>query len=278
MSTQLLITLSHLGRSLDLEVRLDGPAFVGDLVDALVEQASLVNAPREPSLEVRRTGETLAREARLADADLRSGDRCRLRDAPRLKERTRLVAVATAEIVEGPRAGRVFDLRPGASDVGRAEVCEIRIDDHLASRRHARIDIGDDIRVHDLGSTNGVVVNGEAISGAVKIAQSDLVTIGGTVLRLRMVDAVVDESVGPIVRFNRPPHVFRPFEGREIKLPAPPEDPQKHRFSITPALVPLVMVLGMYLYYQNENVARSVSYDFLGVHADVACDGGRQLL
>ena len=251
MSTQLLITLSHLGRSLDLEVRLDGPAFVGDLVDALVEQASLVNVPREPSLEVQRTGETLAREARLADADLRSGDRCRLRDAPRLKERTRLVAVATAEIVEGPRAGRVFDLRPGASDVGRAEVCEIRIDDHLASRRHARINIGDDIRVHDLGSTNGVVVNGEAISGAVKIAQSDLVTIGGTVLRLRMVDAVVDESVGPIVRFNRPPHVFRPFEGREVKLPAPPEDPQKHRFSITPALVPLVMVLGMYLYYEN---------------------------
>jgi len=252
VSAQLLITLGHRGRTLDLEVRPDGPALVGDLVDAVVEQASLAGVPYEPSLEVRRTGETLAREARLADSDLRSGDRCRLRDAPRLQERPRLVGVATAEVVEGPNAGRLFNLRPGVHDVGRAEVCEIRIDDPLASRRHARINIGDAIRVHDLGSTNGVMVNGEAISGDVKIGDSDLVSIGGTVLCLRMVETAEDESVGPVVRFNRPPHVFRPFEGREVKLPAPPEDPQKHRFSITPALVPLVMVLGMYLYYQGQ--------------------------
>ena len=65
-------------------------------------------------------------------------------------------------------------------------------------------------------------------------------------------EAAEDDSAGPVVRFNRPPHVFRPFEGREVKLPAPPSDPQKHRFSITPALTPLIMVLGMFLYYENR--------------------------
>ena len=188
----------------------------------------------------------------MSDADLRSGDRCRLRDAPSASERTRLKAVAVAEIVEGPGAGRVFELRPGPSDIGRSEVCEVTTDDRLISRRHARIDVGDDIRIHDLGSTNGVMVNGEAITGVTNVAPSDLVMVGDTVLRLRMVEAAEDDSAGPQVRFNRPPHVFRPFEGQEVKLPAPPGEPQKHRFSITPALVPLVMVLGMFLYYGKD--------------------------
>ena len=252
MSEQILISLSHQGRSQDLDVRFEGPALVGDFVDALVEQASLVNVPRNPSLGVQRTSETLARESRLADADLRSGDRCWLNDATGVEERRQLRTVAVAEVVEGPDAGQSFDLRPGPSDIGRAEVCEVRIDDQLASRRHARIDVSDDIRIHDLGSTNGVLVNGEETAGVEKVTPDDLVMIGETVLRFRVVEGVGDEPTGPAVRFNRPPHVFRPFEGEEVKLPAPPGTPPKNRFSITPALVPLVMVLGMYLYYKQR--------------------------
>ena len=253
MADQILITLSHQGRSIDLDVRYDGPALVGDLTDALVEQASLVKVPRNPSLAVQRTRETLARETRLADADLRSGDRCWLQDSTEARGRERLKAVAIAEVVAGPDTGRTFELRPGPSDIGRAEVCEIRIDDQLASRRHARINVADDIRIHDLGSTNGVMINGEEIAGAVKVAPDDRVMIGDTDLHFRVVEGVGDEQSGPAVRFNRPPHVFRPFEGQEVKLPAPPGDPPKNRFSITPALVPLVMVLGMYLYYTQRD-------------------------
>ena len=251
MATPLLITLDHRGRSVDLDIRVDGPALVGDLVDALVRQAELVGAPRKASLAVHRTGQTLAREERLSDADLRAGDRCRLSDAPKATERAKLSPAAVAEIVEGPDVGRVFEMRPGPSDIGRSEVCEVRIEDRLASRRHARIDVGDDIRVHDLGSTNGVLVNGEAITGVVKISSDDLLMVGETSLRIRAAEAVDSHSAGPVVRFNRPPHVFRPFEGREVKLPAPPGDPPKNRFSITPALAPLVMGLGMYLILGN---------------------------
>ena len=247
MATPLLITLNHRGRSIDLEIGIDGPALVGDLVDALVRQVELVGAPRKPSLAVHRTGQTLAREDRLSDADLRSGDLCRLNDAPKPAERARLSAVAVAEILEGPDAGSVFELRPGPSDIGRAEVCEIRIEDRLASRRHARVEVGEDIRVHDLGSTNGVMVNGEVITGVVKISPDDLLMVGETSLQIQTVEVAEDDSAGPVMRFNRPPHVFRPFEGRDVKLPAPPSDPQKNRFSITPALAPLFMGLGMFL-------------------------------
>lgn len=255
MTTSLRITLDHRERSVNLDIRVDGPALVGDLVDALVRQGALASIPSMPSLAVQRTGRTLGREVRLADADLRSGDRCRLSDSPRADDRARMRAVAVAEIVEGPEEGRVVELRPGPSDIGRADVCEIRIEDPLASRRHARVEVGEEIRIYDLGSTNGVLVDGEAITGATKISSSDAVMVGETTLRFRFsaVEAAEDDSAGPVVRFNRPPRVFRPFKGREVRLPAPPSDPQKHRFSITPALAPLIMVLGMFLYYQNRD-------------------------
>ena len=130
----------------------------------------------------------------MSDADLRSGDLCRLNDAPKADERSRLSAVAVAEIVEGPGAGSVFELRPGPSDIGRAEVCEIKIEDRLASRRHVRVDVGEDIQVHDLGSTNGALVNGEEITGVVKVSPDDLLVVGETVLRLRTVEAAEDAN------------------------------------------------------------------------------------
>ena len=248
----LLITFSHRGHSVDLDIGVDGPTLVGDLADALVQHLSLVQTPRAPSLAVKRTGETLARETHLADADLRSGDRCWLNGAPSADKRVHLRAVAVVELDEGDGSGRIFELRPGPSDIGRSELCEIRIDDPLASRRHARLSVGDDIRIHDLGSTNGVLVNGDAITGAVKVVPSDLVTVGNTTMRFRLLEAAEGANAGSAVRFNRPPHVFCSFQGEQIRLPAPPGDPQKTRFSFTPALVPLVLVLGMYLYYVQQ--------------------------
>ena len=49
------------------------------------------------------------------------------------------------------------------------------------------IDVSDDIRIHDLGSTNGVLVNGEETAGVEKVTPDDLVMIGETVLRFRVV-------------------------------------------------------------------------------------------
>lgn len=253
MALSLLITLNHRARNINLSIEVEGPATIGEVVDAIVRQASLVGTPRRPALAVRRTGATLPRETRLSDADVRSGDRCWLNDAPDAQVAGSVPAAAVAEIVEGPGSGTEFELRPGPSDVGRAAICEITIDDELASRRHARINVGDEIRVHDLGSTNGVMVNDEMVAAATRVDPDDRITIGDTVLRVRSVEAPEEVPAGPSVPFNRPPHVVRPFDGRNVQIPAPPSEPQKQRFSITAALVPLVMVLGMYLYYTQRD-------------------------
>ena len=66
--------------------------------------------------------------------------------------------------LDGGFRGRTFIVPPGMTTVGRAADNDIVIDSPDVSRRHARIESGHGrIRVHDLNSTNGTRVNGDAI-------------------------------------------------------------------------------------------------------------------
>src|SRR5437868_4908862 len=63
--------------------------------------------------------------------------------------------------------------------IGRQDGNTIRLTERNVSRRHARL-VKDDgnVLVEDLGSYNGVRVNGEKIAGPTKIKEGDLVEIG----------------------------------------------------------------------------------------------------
>jgi hypothetical protein len=71
------------------------------------------------------------------------------------------------------------DLQRGITFIGRSEECEVTIEDPLVSRKHARMVFeGDDVTIEDLGSRNGVRVNGKAIKGSHKLVDGDRVRIG----------------------------------------------------------------------------------------------------
>jgi hypothetical protein len=70
---------------------------------------------------------------------------------------------------------------PGGATIGRSRDCEIVLDDVGISRRHAEIRPRDGgWTIEDLGSTNGVVVNGEDIRGAQPLHPGDRVELGST--------------------------------------------------------------------------------------------------
>jgi pSer/pThr/pTyr-binding forkhead associated (FHA) protein len=74
-------------------------------------------------------------------------------------------------------------LGPGEHSVGRAADCAVVVGDPLASRRHAAITVGaESVIVRDLGSRNGVLVNGEEIGQHHALSVGDLVTIGSQAL------------------------------------------------------------------------------------------------
>jgi hypothetical protein len=97
-----------------------------------------------------------------------------------------------------------FDLSGGQFLIGRSADCQISLDDPLVSRHHARLMVhGENIVVEDLGSRNGVRVNGEKIDKSCQLSASDRVTIGGQELVLL---PPRDNNTGPVISRGAPTH------------------------------------------------------------------------
>jgi FHA domain len=74
--------------------------------------------------------------------------------------------------------------------VGRAPSADLRLDDPMVSRLHARIEMRDDgVYVEDLGSRNGTTVDGVAVAAPRKLAVDDEVTVGSAAVVFRGVGA-----------------------------------------------------------------------------------------
>ena len=78
-------------------------------------------------------------------------------------------------------AGRRLPVPPRGATLGRSRDCDIVLDDSSISRRHAEIrPAGDGWTVADLGSTNGVRLNGRTLRDATPLQAGDRVELGST--------------------------------------------------------------------------------------------------
>jgi hypothetical protein len=75
--------------------------------------------------------------------------------------------------------GRTSVLGSGGAVLGRSRDADVQVDDPNVSRRHAEVKpSGAQWTVRDLGSTNGVKVNGRRIQGAQSLRDGDKITLG----------------------------------------------------------------------------------------------------
>jgi len=76
--------------------------------------------------------------------------------------------------------GRRHVIAPGGATIGRSRDCDIVLDDANVSRRHAEVRPGaaGSWTVADLGSTNGVVLNGRRIAGSESLKSGDQLVLG----------------------------------------------------------------------------------------------------
>ncbi|HEY5312767.1 MAG TPA: FHA domain-containing protein, partial [Pirellulales bacterium] len=69
--------------------------------------------------------------------------------------------------------------------LGSGQNCDVILDDHYVSGRHCQLsEINGGFQLVDLGSTNGTVVNGFRISGAVPLRPGDCISLGRFELKL----------------------------------------------------------------------------------------------
>ena len=77
--------------------------------------------------------------------------------------------------------GRRLPLPPQGGVIGRSRDCEVVLEDTGVSRRHAELRLGaDGWVVSDLGSTNGVRVNGQDVHTAHPLHPGDRIELGST--------------------------------------------------------------------------------------------------
>lgn len=88
------------------------------------------------------------------------------------------------KVISGPNAGAEFSLSPGSSyTIGKdPNICDVIFYDLSVSKEHARIyvDENEKVFIEDLGSRNGVLINGEKIEQRHEILSQDLVALGTT--------------------------------------------------------------------------------------------------
>jgi hypothetical protein len=95
-----------------------------------------------------------------------------------------------------------LELAEGQFSLGRSAECQLSLDDPLVSRRHALLVVtSDTVTIEDLGSRNGVLVNGEPVRGRSELADGDRILIGSQELTLLSsvsdVDGPEDDAMGP---------------------------------------------------------------------------------
>jgi pSer/pThr/pTyr-binding forkhead associated (FHA) protein len=78
-----------------------------------------------------------------------------------------------------------LELNQGEFFIGRSAECQLALDDPLVSRKHAMLKVGpDSVTIRDLGSRNGVVVNGTRIDTSRILLDGDRIVIGSQELTL----------------------------------------------------------------------------------------------
>ena len=91
--------------------------------------------------------------------------------------------------------GRRVPLREGTTLIGRGAECDVVLDSQLVSRKHARVIVSDGVvLVEDLGSDNGVRVEGDRIRGKILLSPCMRLTIADAVLTLTRDDAPTRDS------------------------------------------------------------------------------------
>jgi hypothetical protein len=99
-----------------------------------------------------------------------------------------LDGVSANFIVKGPSGiEKAYPMRQLAVTIGRSDHCDISVKDSSMSGRHAEVSKSEgEIKVRDLGSANGLFLNGERIEEA-ELFDGDVLRLGQTSVRIDLV-------------------------------------------------------------------------------------------
>ncbi len=118
--------------------------------------------------------------------------------------------VARLTLDRGPRPARVYTLGCRTYCIGRGFGADISVDHGDISRRHAELEIGyESAVIRDLGSKNGVAIDGVRITGEAALEDGARINLGDVELTLEHLGVrlarVLARGGEPTIRRRPPP-------------------------------------------------------------------------
>jgi S-DNA-T family DNA segregation ATPase FtsK/SpoIIIE len=240
------------GPEVDVVVTTDASAPIGAVAQALLDADPHVSptrakAPKDPTLAIVRAGKALVAlqpEVEMGSAALGSGAIVVVVDAQgAAPSSTSAKIVADVTVTAGPDAGTRFELPIGTHYVGRDPSSAVVLRDSLVSKKHARIDVtARGVRVVDLNSANGILLDGEPVS-RLDIAGGEALILGDSTIQFASPSAPSGEAravTGP-VSLLRSPRVEQRYGGSEFVGPEVPSEVENQPFPWLAMIAPLIM-------------------------------------
>ncbi|MCY1045393.1 FHA domain-containing protein [Corallococcus sp. bb12-1] len=107
---------------------------------------------------------------------------------------------ATVTCLTGLDVGRCHALAEANTDIGRGDGVALRLRDRAVSRLHARIRReGPGFLLEDLGTPNGVFLNGVRLEAPGALADGDVVELGRSLLRFQAAFDEAPDGGGPVL-------------------------------------------------------------------------------
>ncbi|MGM1028809.1 MAG: FtsK/SpoIIIE domain-containing protein [Actinomycetota bacterium] len=160
-------------------------------------------------------------------------------------------AVAVLRAVSGTLRGQEFPLPRGHWRLGRDAANDIVLDDPLVSKRHARVEVGAHIEVVDLGSSNGILVDGQHTT-RITVIPGQPFTIGDSDFVVHLAGAFDGSGEDPVLErggalmFNRSPRVEPRYPGEALKAPRIPKEISDKLFPWPMLMTPILMAGALY--------------------------------
>ena len=103
--------------------------------------------------------------------------------------------------IAGPQIGRSIPIEKNEFIIGRVDSCDLKIEDDLVSRNHCKIiKTTNEVEIHDLGSTNGTLVNGQRIETAT-LKENDKIQVGSsTIFKFHLQEDVEKQFLGELFK------------------------------------------------------------------------------
>ena len=170
------------------------------------------------------------------------------------------MVAAELKVVGGKHAGQVIPLNRRKFLIGREQDCQLRPNSDMVSRHHCVFSVDDySVRLRDLGSTNGTLVNGERIRKETVLAAGDRIVIGNLdfelVVRAGIAVSESDSKTMPAIPLNAEDtqvtsHTVLEIPAAPLTAVAPVAPPQPVAAEVPAVVIDLLNLEKLMMYWK----------------------------